>query len=356
MTLFRRILLYYVVTLSASLVLVAASSWVEFDNQLDLIRQGDITALADESPLEETLEIVLYAGLPAVLLGVVSGMIALRPALRPIKQLTAALEQTDVSNLAEAVPRSGNGDELDRLAAVFEGMKERLGRSFTQTREFTLHASHELKTPLTIIHGTLEQMLAVETPGSTAGERLASLLEEIQRLSGIVSQLSFLAGADAGLLENPHEPVALHDLAADLADETAVLGSAAGVSVTLAGCVPATVSGDRMRLRQLLLVLADNAVKYSPPSAGVEISLFVRQELAVFRITNPGPALPPDARTRVFERFFRGNPAHNRAIDGSGLGLSIAKSIVDAHQGEITYEVLADGRTEVTVNLPLRPG
>ena len=354
MTLFRRILLFYALSLAGSLGLVAFFSWMEFQNQLDLMRQGNVAAIAtEESPMEEAIEIVLYAGIPAILLGIASGVIVLRPALRPIKQLTAALEQTDVFNLSDPVPRSGNGDELDRMAAVFNRMKERLGLSFTQASEFTLNASHELKTPLTIIHGTLEQMLDDGTPETPENERIASLLEEVQRLSSIVSQLSFLARADAGLLRHPNEPVALHELVSDLIDEISMLASGDDLAISLTRCDSITLFGDRMSLRQLLLNLADNAVKYNYPRGSVEISLAADAGRVVFAITNSGPALPPAIRARVFERFFRGDLAHNRSIDGSGLGLSIAKSIVDAHRGEMGYEVLADGRTQVSVVLPI---
>ena len=125
--------------------------------------------------------------------------------------------------------------------------------------------------------------------------------------------------------------------------------------MTLTECQSVTILGDRMRLRQLLLNLANNAVKYNHPGGAVEISLRALDTSAVFVISNTGPALPPELRLRVFERFFRGDLAHNRAIGGSGLGLSIAKSIVDAHRGEIRYEVVADGRTQVTVTLPFAP-
>jgi signal transduction histidine kinase len=303
-------------------------------------------------PLEETLEIILYGGLPAILLGILGGGLLMRRALRPIEELTEALEKTDVSNLSNPMPRSGNGDELDRMTAVFNRMKERLGLSFTQAREFTLNASHELKTPLTVIHGTLEQMATNEQAAEVDRERAASLLEEVQRLSSIVGQLSFLARADAGLLPSARESVALDILVRDLAEETMILASGAEVSVTLGECQPVSVSGDKMRLRQLLLNLADNAVKYNECGGSIEMTLVRQNDAAVFSITNTGTALPAELRSRVFERFFRGDLAHNSATEGSGLGLSIAKSIVEAHHGAIGYSVMPDGRTQVVVTLP----
>jgi signal transduction histidine kinase len=353
MTLLQRIILFYTLTLLSALALIGFWSRVEFRNQLERIRENGVdSVMVENGPEEEAMEIVLYAGVPSVLIGVLSGVLLMRRALRPIQTLTEALEKTEVGNLAAPVPRSGNGDELDRMGVVFNGMKERLARSFTQTREFTLHASHELKTPLMIMHGTLEQMLSEEVAGDAAKERVASLLEEVQRLSGIVGQLTFLARADAGLLATATDSIALHELVRDLAEETVILAAGAGIRVNLAGCEEVRVSGDRMRLRQLLLNLADNAVKYNVRHGSIELSLSWHDGAAVFTMINTGSTLPEQSRPRVFERFYRGDPAHSDQVEGTGLGLSIAQSIVEAHHGRISYEVLPDGRTCVTVTLP----
>lgn len=351
MTLFRRILLYYILALSGALLVVGIVSWQEFENQFERVRTGGYEAITVvNTPFEEAREVVLYAGIPGLLIGIIIGVVALRPALRPIRELTAALEKTDVSNLSELVPGSGNGDELDRMTSVFNLMKQRLGSAFTQMSEFTLHASHELKTPLTVMHGTLEQMLAAAAPDA---DRIASLLEEVQRLSGIVGQLSFLARADANMLEVPGDPVALHEIVKDLSEEAAILASGHDINVSLIQCETVNITGDRMRLRQLFLNLVDNAVKYNKLGGFVELSLAVHEGQAEIVITNPGNALAPDEAARVFERFYRGDPSHNRNIEGSGLGLSIARSIAQAHHGEIYYEVLPNTRTRVKVRLPL---
>jgi signal transduction histidine kinase len=355
MTLRRRLLFYYSATLSLSLLIVGFWSWFEFTEQRNVAMHGGVQAALELDPFFETFEIILYGGLPAILLGIIGGGLLMRRALRPIEELTEALENTDVSNLSEPVPRTGNGDELDRMTAVFNRMKERLGRSFTQAREFTLNASHELKTPLTIMHGTLEQAIVRKDATACERENAATLLEEVQRLSSIVGQLSFLARADAGLMPLTCEAVALHELAQDLAGEAAILAAGMGISVKLSADTPMFARADRMRLRQLLLNLADNAVKYNVRDGSIEMSLQRQGDEAVFAIRNTGPALPPELRGRVFERFFRGDPAHNSAIEGSGLGLSIAKSIVEAHGGGISYSVLPDGRTEVSFTLPSVP-
>jgi len=357
MTLLQRIILFYTLALLGSLGLVGYWSWAEFHNQIVRVRDGGIEAVTNQNgPFEEALEIVVYAGLPAVLLGVIVGVFLMHRALRPIHDLTVALEKTDVSNLTEPVMLSGSGDELDRMAAVFNRMKDRLGASFTQSREFTLHASHELKTPLTILHGTLEQMLAPNMVGELAREKVVSMIEEVQRLSGIVGQLSFLARADAGQMPLSFEILALDELVQDLAEETVVLASSRSINVSLGECAPCRLKGDRMRIRQLLLNLADNAVKHNLPGGRVVIRLACENGRALFEIENTGSLLQPDQQPRVFERFFRGDAAHGSGTDGSGLGLSIAQSIVHAHDGEITFSTLPGNKTRVTVSLPQAVG
>ncbi|HRQ88288.1 MAG TPA: HAMP domain-containing sensor histidine kinase [Bacteroidia bacterium] len=355
MKLRRRIFLYYSATLSLSLLIVGFWSWFELNEHRDIFVQEGVEAALKHDLLYETIEVVLYGGLPAILIGIIVGNFLIGRALRPIGALTDALEKTDASNLSEPhpVPVSGRGDELDRMAIVYNRMRERLALSFTQTRDFTLNASHELKTPLTIMHGTLERTIAREGESKVEGPCAVAMLEEVQRLSAIVGQLSFLASADAGRMPLNREPVALHDLVRDLAEEIAILATGTGISVAVRHCEPVEVSADRMRLRQLLLNLGDNAVKYNEPGGTVELALRRAGREAELTIANTGQALPAERRAQVFDRFFRGDPAHNTSIEGSGLGLSIAKSIVEAHGGRIAYEVLLDGRTQVRVALPV---
>src|SRR5437016_516516 len=146
----------------------------------------------EDPPGEELLEALAWSGIPALILGLGGGWWLMRRALAPITALTRAAERVNEHHLGERLPRTGNGDELDRLTEVFNGMTERLEQSFSRIREFTLHASHELKTPLTVIHGELETALqnGPLTPPQRA--RLESELDEVQRLTRIVDGLTLL--------------------------------------------------------------------------------------------------------------------------------------------------------------------
>ncbi len=232
-------------------------------------------------------------------------------------------------------------------------MLARLDDSFNRIREFTLHASHELKTPLTILCGETETMLRDESLSAAERERAASQLDELRRLARIVDGLTLLAKADAGQVALKLEPVRLDELVRDNFADAQILAEPQGIGVELTVCEEITVRGDRHRLRQLLLNLADNAVKYNQPQGHVTMSLRRAGDTAEFTIANTGPGVAAESLPRVFDRFYRGDPAHSHEVDGCGLGLSIAKWIVSAHKGTIQIESAPAQLTTVTVRLPL---
>jgi signal transduction histidine kinase len=277
----------------------------------------------------------------------------MRKAFAPLAMLTQAAERINEHNLSEQLPRTHNGDELDRLAEVLNGMTGRLNDAFKRVHEFTLHASHELKTPLTVLCGETETELRDDAAAPAQRERAASRLDELHRLARIVDGLTLLAKADAGLVDLKREPVKFDALVRDSFDDLEILAESPGIEVELNGCEPAVVTGDADRLRQLLLNLADNAIKYNKLKGSIGLGLKRVGETAEFTISNTGPGIATEAMPRVFDRFFRGDPAHNNAVDGCGLGLSIAKWIVSAHGGTICIDSAANALTTVRITLPV---
>ena len=273
--------------------------------------------------------------------------------LRRCPRFTTAAERINEQNLGEQLPRSHNGDEFDRLTEVLNAMTARLNGSFTRIREFTLHASHELKTPLTVLCAAAETELRDESLTPAQRERVISQLEELRRLGVIVDSLTLLAKADAGLVKLAIAPVRLDELVRDSFADTQILAHTASLNVELPHCEQLTVNADGHRLRQLLLNLADNAVKYNEPKGSVSMSLNRAGQSAEIVISNTGPGVPAELLPRVFDRFFRGDPAHSTIVDGCGLGLSIAKWIVSAHKGTIQMSSEPSRLTTVTVRLPL---
>jgi len=188
----------------------------------------------------------------------------------------------------------------------------------------------------------------------TQRARMESELDEMQRLATIVDGLTLLTKADAGLVKLNLKPVPLDELVRETFADSKVLAQAKGVQVELIVCEDASVQGDAHRLRQLLLNLADNAVKYNQQGGSINMALRREKDLAVFTVSNTGPGIAPEALGRVFDRFFRGDPSHNNGqVEGCGLGLSIAQWIVSAHNGKIGIASEPGKQTTVSVRLPL---
>jgi heavy metal sensor kinase len=355
MTIRTRLTFWYAGILIVSLLVIGFGTYEEISEQL---RREHVPHRHSptERALNEAGEMMLQVGLPAVLLGLLGGWWLTRRALAPVAALTAAVERVQEHNLGEKIPRTQNGDELDRLTEVFNAMTARLDGSFSRIREFTLHASHELKTPLTVLCGETETALHDESLSGAERERAASQLDELRRLARIVDGLTLLAKADAGQVALKLENIRLDELVRDNVDDLRILAEPQGIRVELQTCGEVSVLGDRHRLRQLLLNLADNAVKYNQPQGRVTVNLRHDAEHAEFTIANTGAGILPEILPRVFDRFFRGDAAHNGAVDGCGLGLSIAQWIVSAHGGTIQITSETFNETMVTVRLPLSQG
>jgi len=349
MTVRTRLALWYAGVLTVSLLIIGLGTYREIDEQL----RHDHRRAPTEHAISETREMIFEVGLPAVLLGLLGGWWLTRKAMTPVSKLTDAITRVHERNLREPLPRTGSGDEFDQLTEVFNAMLARLDDSFNRIREFTLHASHELKTPLTVLCGEAETALRDESLPATERERAASLLDELRRLARIVDGLTLLAKADAGQVALKLESLRFDELVREAYADAQILAEPQGIQVELAACEEVTVRGDRHRLRQLLLNLADNAVKYNQPRGRVTMNLHRANGTAEFTIANTGPGIPPEVLPRVFDRFYRGDAAHSQTVEGSGLGLSIAQWIVSAHHGTIQIESAPSKLTTVTVRLPL---
>lgn len=346
--------LWFSLILLAGLILV--SGWAYYEVVVEHPAVAKALAKEGHTPMDEFVEVMLYGGLPALVIALVGGWIIMRRALAPINTLTTTLESIHVETLGRQLPRSGNGDELDRLAEVFNSMMTRLEESFTRVREFTINASHELKTPLTVMRGEIEIRLREASISPADHDFLASQLDEISRLAKIVDALTLLAKADTSHLAIAREPLRLDELVRDCFADAQILAQPARVQVEMNTCDKATVRGDRHRLRQLLLNLADNAIKYNQPEGRVVMTLARNNGAVDLTIANTGPGIPPEKLPRVFDRFYRGDQAHNGEVEGSGLGLSIVQWIVKAHGGAINLTSSPQQWTTVTVRLPVQPG
>ncbi len=217
-------------------------------------------------------------------------------ALRPVDSITLAAQRISGGDLTQRLPPPRSSDEIGRLTDTFNNMIARLETSFEQIRQFSSDASHELRTPLTVMKGETELVLRRERPLNDYQVVLESNLEEIDRMSRIVDELLFLSRADLGEIKMEREPVRLEALVEDIYRQALLLGQERNIQVVLGELTPVTVCGDELRLRELILNIVDNAVKYSHPDGEVGIRLRVSDSSALLSVTDHGIGFSPDAQ------------------------------------------------------------
>jgi len=307
-------------------------------------------------PVEEMLQrllLVLLVSLPvalAVALG--GGWFLAGRALRPVEAITLAACRIAAGDLTQRLTVAHSQDEIGQLSATFNDMIARMEASFRQVRQFSADASHELRTPLTVMKGETELALRRARPAEDYRLVLESNLEEIDRMVRIVDELLFLSRADLGEVRIESLPVRLDALVEDTQRQAAVLGQELDVQVRAGTVEPVTVRGDELRLRELLLNLVDNAVKYSRPGGKVEIALARAGATARLSVTDYGIGISAEAQARIFDRFYRADDARAHAREGTGLGLAICKWIVEAHHGRIEVQSTVGEGSRFTVVLP----
>jgi heavy metal sensor kinase len=316
------------------------------------------------------LLIILGIAVPvALLLGSYGGLLLANQALRPVDRITRAAEQISTGDLTERVPMSAKMDEIGRLVVTFNQMISRLQAAFERQKQFTSDASHEMRTPLAVMRGDIEIALRRERSAEEYRRVLTSNLEEIVRLSRLVEDLLMLARADHGQLELRHEPVDLSKLCQQMVEYISPLAQQKGQDILyfqLNGKAPESapadsreikINGDIQRIKQLLLNLLDNAIKYTDFGGKVALELTTEDKCAVITIVDTGRGIPPEDLPHIFERFFRKSKStSDRSATGFGLGLSIVKWIVDSHSGKITAQSEVGKGTTFSVKFPLING
>ena len=277
-------------------------------------------------------------------------------ALKPVDDIVAAAERITADRLEQRLPVTGSRDEIGHLTTVLNRMIDRLQQSFEQARRFSADASHELKTPLTIIRGELEIALRSGEIPHGVERTMLDLLDETGRLIYLVEGLLLLSQADAGKFPVGTEVVALTELIEELAEDIEILGDRLEIGVELHLAHDVRVTGSPQFLRQLVLNLFDNAIKYNRQAGTIRCELTNVSGMAIFRIANTGEDIPPADRERIFNRFFRVESSRARSDvsgGGQGLGLSIAREIVRAHGGTLTLDSSEPGWIVFQFTIPL---
>lgn len=283
-----------------------------------------------------------------LLVGIGSWLVAGR-ALRPVDGLSGSVENITARGLDQRIAVGAHDREFGRLITVFNQMIDRLEKSFHQATRFSADASHELKTPLTIMQGELEQALSHAPDGSTEQQLCSQQLEQVHRLKAITRKLLLLAHADAGTLSCREEKVDLSALTAEMVADAECLAPELHLRAVLAPEV--RVEADLTLLQQAIQNLLNNAIKYNQPGGSVELKLSRRAETAELLVTNTGPKIEADVAERIFERFYRRQQADQAEVEGIGLGLSLAREIVRAHGGELDLVPSNGGQNVFRVRL-----
>ncbi len=322
-----------------------------------------VQMVASLLPIEKSLRGLWRTGLivlPFVLMTSMVGVFLLtKRSLSPVREVIATAHRITSSNLKERLVEKQTGDEIQGLTTTLNQMFERLEASFKQMTRFTADASHELRTPLTVIRGNLELLLRNKStslksfPSEEVSEILAQTLEETERLSRIVGQLMELTQLDSGEIDLEREVFDLAELTATTADQMKLLAEDKEVQLRTELEPQINFKGDRYRIKQVLLNLIDNAVKYCPSGSDILVKLSKNGTTIVLEVRDNGPGIPPGAVTHLFDRFYRIDKARSRELGGSGLGLSICKSICETHGGQIDVQSEVGKGTTFRAVLPL---
>jgi heavy metal sensor kinase len=304
-----------------------------------------------EQALRRYLQIVLALIPVGVLLAAAGGAAIARAALRPVDEMARTARRITAEALSERIARRGAGDELDYLADTLNDMLGRLEGAFGQLRRFTADAAHELRTPLTVLKGEMEVALRSERTQVEYRRVLETSLEEVDRLIRVAEDLLLLSRATAAVGLR-RERVELEPLMLEALDAGVRLGARRGISVRLGEMAPAAALGDPAALGRAVLNLLDNAVKYTPPGGRVTLALERGEGSARIAVTDTGIGIAPGDQERIFEPFVRLDDARSRGTGGTGLGLTIARSIAVAHGGRLDVRSAPEAGSRFTLELP----
>ncbi len=326
-----------------------------------LMEEGQlISILQVGAPLQESttalnaLFYILIFGIPlAVILASGVGWFLAKKALSPVDMVTGLARKIEAGSLNERLDVSGPKDELGRLAKTFNDMIARLELSFKQMKQFTADASHELKTPLTVLKGEMEIALRTEKTVEGLKEVIKSSLEEIDKMSALVKSLLNLAKLDSRV-RLPKDNIKLDGIVEERFNQTMPLAKDKGIDMVMAKKESVIIMGDKIGIGQLLFNLIYNAIKYTAKDGRIEISLEQSDNWAIIKVIDTGIGIAEEDLPYIFDRFYRVDKARTTGAGGVGLGLSICKEIAEAHGGKIEVESEAGKGSVFKVYLPVK--
>lgn len=282
-------------------------------------------------------------------------------ALAPVDRMTRTVQETTLRNLDRRLDVPAADDELRRLAVTFNDMLARMQAGVADLTRLTAEASHELRTPVSLVRTTAEIALSRPRPVGEYRQSLKDVLAHAEHMSALVGDLLLLARADAGVEAGESIPVDLADVARDVGEEFHLVAARLSLGFVVSAEAAVAVVGDPGSFRRLFVILLENALAYTPPGGSVEVlvtrSVDRTGPAAVIDVIDTGIGIDPEERPRIFDRFYRGAAARAHTAEGSGLGLSIARTIVERARGTIDIDAGPNGRgCHVRVQLPATSG
>jgi heavy metal sensor kinase len=321
---------------------------------------GDATYIvevgAPEAPIIAALRglMAMLAGgfLVLMALAVAAGYSLLGRTLRPVDEIVRAAEGITYKNLSERLPVPATGDEFERISGALNRMIARLDEAFRIATRFSGDASHELRTPLTVIRGELEALMKSRELSFEVRQDLGEILVETERLTKIVEGLLLVSRLESG--EGRQTPVSLDlaEMAGQVADQMEPLAEDKGLALRRDLEPGVRVEGDEMRLKQVVVNLLDNAIKYTPSGGRVTLGVHGQPGHARLEVIDTGRGISAEVQRHIFERFYRSEDVRADQVEGTGLGLAIVHSIVEAHQGSVSVTSRKGQGSTFIVRLP----
>jgi signal transduction histidine kinase len=299
-------------------------------------------------PVSTLLVVLVLEGIAAIIVMIGVALWLSRGAVQPLERVIDVAAEIQASDLTRRIHAKNQPEEVQKLADTFDAMLERLDKAFQEQQNFVMDVSHELRTPLTVLKGNLEVMLMQPDLDQELRSQCQMMSAEVSRLIRLTSNLLYIASAQAGR-EPERRPVELDVVCLEVVRQSRDLKP--DVKLGLKHEDQVIVTGDRDQIRQMVLNLVENAVKYTPSGGEVALSLRKDDSHAEIAVSDTGPGIPPDILPHIFERFYRGN--HRSMMGGTGLGLAIADRIARSHGGSIDVQSKENKGSTFTVNLPL---
>jgi heavy metal sensor kinase len=317
-----------------------------------LIQFGKI--LSDDEQLLKDFRGVFYLSFAVMLLtGILIGFYMAKNALSGIQRVRRGADQMSRGDLSQRIALSGGSKEIKNLTHSFNRMQDRIQSLISELRDVTNNVAHDLRSPVTRMRGLAETTLTGGQSLEEYRDMAGAVVEECDRLVGMINIMLEIAETDAGLRPLAHAPVDMKEIVQDVAELYSPVAQDKGIALTTqVPEIPLIVCGDRSCLQRALANLLDNAIKFTRQGGQVNVSAQIEKQHLVVTVTDNGPGIPAEDLPRIYERFFRGD--QSRSTPGSGLGLSLVQSIIHAHGGEISVKNVASQGTQAKLSIPIR--